>query len=51
MGLLWALLALVLLFWAFGLLTSVGGGLIHILLVVALVILILNLVAGRRTGV
>jgi uncharacterized membrane protein YtjA (UPF0391 family) len=27
---------------------SVGGGLIHILLVVALIILVLNLVSGRR---
>ena len=51
MSLLWALLALVLLFWAVGLVTNVAGGLIHILLVVALVILILNLVSGRRTRV
>ena len=51
MGLLWALLALVLLFWALGLVANVAGGLIHILLVVALVILILNLVTGRRSRV
>ena len=48
MGLLWALLAIILLFWLFGLLLDIAGGLIHILLVVALIVLIWNLVAGRR---
>jgi hypothetical protein len=34
--------------WLLGLLAHIGGGLIHILLVVALVVFIWNLVAGRR---
>jgi hypothetical protein len=45
---LWTILLILLLMWALGIGFSVGGNLIHILLVVALVVLILNLVQGRR---
>ena len=34
--------------WLLGLLGHVGGGLIHLLLVIALVVFIANLVLGRR---
>ncbi len=34
--------------WILGLLINVGGGLIHILIVVAIVIFIWNLITGRR---
>jgi hypothetical protein len=51
MGLLWALLAIILVIWLIGFLADIAGGLIHILLVVALVVLIWNLVTGRRAGV
>ncbi|MDB5803279.1 MAG: hypothetical protein JWN73_601 [Betaproteobacteria bacterium] len=35
--------------WALGLITSfTAGGLIHILLVVALIMIVVNLVSGRR---
>ncbi len=47
---LWGLLALVLILWLVGFTANVAGGLIHILLVVALVVLIVNLVTGRRSG-
>jgi hypothetical protein len=47
-ALLWLILVVVLALWLVGLLASIGGGLIHLLLVVALVILILNLVSGSR---
>ncbi|MGE3857149.1 MAG: lmo0937 family membrane protein [Dehalococcoidia bacterium] len=47
---LWGLLALVLILWLVGFAADVAGGLIHILLVVALVVLIFNLVSGRRSG-
>ena len=47
---LWGLLVLILLFWGIGLAVDIAGGLIHILLVVALVVLIFNLVTGRRSG-
>ena len=45
---LWTILAIVLVLWFLGLLTAIGGGLIHILLVVALVVLVLQLFTGRR---
>jgi Family of unknown function (DUF5670) len=34
--------------WLLGLLGHVGGSLIHLLLVIAVVVLIINLVQGRR---
>ena len=46
---LWTLLLILLVMWALGLGFSVGGSLIHILLVVALVVLIVNVLQGRRT--
>jgi Family of unknown function (DUF5670) len=45
---LWTILVILLVLWLVGLLAHVGGGLIHLLLVVAVVILIINLVTGRR---
>ncbi|MGI8928837.1 MAG: lmo0937 family membrane protein, partial [Candidatus Limnocylindrales bacterium] len=35
--------------WLIGLVGNIGGGLIHLLLVVAVIILIYNLLVGRRT--
>lgn len=35
--------------WLLGLIGSVGGNLIHLLLVVAVVVLLFNLLSGRRT--
>jgi len=35
--------------WLLGFIGHVGGGLIHILLVIAAIILVYNLIAGRRT--
>jgi hypothetical protein len=45
---LWTIFAVVLILWLLGFSFHVGGGLIHLLLVVALVVLIFNLVTGRR---
>ena len=40
---------ILLILWALGLVTSfTAGGLIHILLVVALIVIVINLVNGRR---
>jgi hypothetical protein len=47
-ALLWLILVVILAVWLVGLLANVAGGLIHLLLIVALAILILNLVGGRR---
>jgi K+-transporting ATPase A subunit len=46
---LWTLLVILLILWLFGLVAHIGGGLIHLLLVVALVVFIINLLTGRRT--
>jgi Family of unknown function (DUF5670) len=45
---LWTILVILLVLWLVGLLSNVGGGLIHLLLVVAAVILVINLLTGRR---
>ena len=47
---LWTILVILLVLWQLGLLTSVGGGLIHLLLIVAAIVLIYNLFVGRRTA-
>lgn len=46
---LWGLLVLVLVLWALGFTADVAGSFIHLLLVVALIVLVVNLVTGRRT--
>ncbi len=45
---LWTILVVLLILWLLGFGLHVGGGLIHLLLVVAVVVLIYNLVSGRR---
>lgn len=45
---LWTILVILLVLWLLGFIGHVGGGLIHLLLVVALVVFIINLVSGRR---
>lgn len=48
---LWTLVAILLICWLLGFSLSIGGGLIHILLVVALVVIVINLLSGRRSVV
>ncbi len=43
----WTLIGILILLWIIGLATKVAGGLIHILLVIALVLLIIRLITGR----
>ena len=45
---LWTIVVLLLLFWVLGLVFEVASGLIHLLLVVALVVIVLRLFTGRR---
>ena len=48
---LWTIVVVLLVLWALGLLTHVAGGLIHLLLIVAVIMIVLNLVRrSRRTG-
>ena len=48
---LWALIVLLLLFWVLGFAFHIAGGIIHVLLVIALVLFLVNLISGRRTVV
>ena len=45
---LYTILAVILILWLLGFSFSIGGSLIHLLLVVALVVFILNMLSGRR---
>jgi hypothetical protein len=45
---LWTIVVLLLILWLLGFSLHVAGGLIHILLVVALVVIVLRLLSGRR---
>lgn len=47
---LWTLFVIVLVLWLLGFSFHIGGGLIHLLLVLAVIILIFNLVTGRRSA-
>jgi hypothetical protein len=49
-NLLWGLVVLLVIAWALGLGFHVAGGLIHVLLVLAVVAVVFNLVTGRRTA-
>ena len=47
---LWTIFVVLLVLWLVGLVSSYTmGGFIHLLLLVALVVLVLNLITGRRT--
>ena len=47
---LWAIFVILLVLWLLGFSFHIAGGLIHILLVVALIVLVINLVSGRRSA-
>jgi len=46
-GLLWAIIVILFIFWLLGFLLHFGGGLIHLILVICLVLLIVNVLTGR----
>jgi hypothetical protein len=45
---LWTILIIILVLWLIGFLAHLGGGLIHLLLVVAVVVFVIQLITGRR---
>jgi hypothetical protein len=47
-NLLWTVITILVVLWLVGFLMNVGGSLIHLLLVIALILFIYNLVTGRR---
>jgi hypothetical protein len=47
---LWTIVVVLLVLWALGLVTSYTmGGLIHVLLVVAIIVILVNVIGGRRS--
>lgn len=47
---LWTVFVILVVLWLLGFSLHIGGSLIHILLVLGLIVLIFNLVAGRRSA-
>jgi hypothetical protein len=46
---LWTIFLILVVLWLLGFAFNIGGGLIHVLLVIALVVLVYNLITGRRS--
>ena len=46
---LWTVFAILLILWLLGFGFHVGGGLIHLVLVIAAIVLVINLLSGRRS--
>jgi hypothetical protein len=47
-GMLWTIIVVLLVLWLLGLMLDLVGGLIHVLLVIALVVVVFRLLSGRR---
>ena len=48
---LWTVFVVILVLWLRGFSLHLGAGLIHLLLVVALIVLVFNLISGRRSAI
>lgn len=46
---LWTIVAILVVLWLLGLVANIGGGLIHLLLLVAGVVFVFQLISGRRS--
>lgn len=49
-NMLYTIVVILVVLWLLGLVGHIGGSLIHLLLVVALLVFIVNLITGRRTS-
>jgi Family of unknown function (DUF5670) len=45
---LWTIIGILFVLWLLGMVGHVGGGLIHVLLVIAVVVFLVNVLSGRR---
>jgi hypothetical protein len=50
-GLVWGIIVVLVVLWLLGFAIHIGGGLIHLLLVIALVLLVFNIITGRGARV
>jgi hypothetical protein len=48
-SLLWGIVVLLVVLWLIGLVANIAGGFIHLLLVIAIIVILYNLLVGRRT--
>jgi K+-transporting ATPase A subunit len=46
---LWTIIVILLVLWLLGLIGSIGGGFIHLLLVLAIIVFVAQLLTGRRS--
>ncbi len=47
---LWTVILVLVVLWLLGFIGHIGGGLIHLLLVIALIVFIYNMITGRRAA-
>jgi Family of unknown function (DUF5670) len=45
---LWTILVILIILWLLGFVMKIGGGFIHLILVIAVIILVIQLLTGRR---
>jgi hypothetical protein len=50
-GILWTIISVLFVLWLLGFLLHIGGGLIHLILVVVVVLVVINLLTGRGARV
>jgi Family of unknown function (DUF5670) len=50
-GLIWGIIVVLFVLWLLGFAIHIGGGLIHLLLVIAVILLVYNLITGRGARV
>lgn len=51
MNLIWGLVVLLVVLWVLGFAIHIGGGLIHLLLVIAVILVVFNIITGRGARV
>ena len=51
MNLIWGLVVLLVVLWLLGFAIHIGGGLIHLLLVIAVILVVFNIITGRGARV
>ncbi len=49
-GLLWAIISVLFILWLLGFVLHFGGSLIHLVLVIAVILIVVNLLTGRRAS-
>jgi hypothetical protein len=47
-NILWIVVVALVVLWLLGLVANIGGGLVHLLLVIAAIVIVYNLLTGRR---